>query len=97
LIRREPSTIPEIRTSPELDGPDSEIRPLVALTAVPFVVLPDERLRELPLDARAGFLLSLVDGTSTVDMLLDISSLHEEETLAILINLMRLGAIELRR
>jgi hypothetical protein len=51
------------------------------------VALSPEELRWLTLDHRAGFLLSLVDGTSSIEELLDIAGMPKLETLRILINL----------
>jgi hypothetical protein len=57
------------------------------------VVLPPEELRWLNLDHRAGFLLSLVDGVSTVDELLDISGMSRLDALRILATLREQRAI----
>jgi hypothetical protein len=48
------------------------------------VALTPEELRWLTLDHRAGFFLSLVDGSSTIDELLDISGMARLESLRIL-------------
>jgi hypothetical protein len=93
------------RTPPDLqavdyddDGPTSEIRPLVPLLAVPILAVTVEGLHALPLDSRAAYLLSLVDGHCTVETILDICGpdLWPEEALAILARLVQLGALELR-
>jgi len=102
LSRRDRITIPvDLRqvareSASELRPTDSDIRPLVPMTAVPWLVVTYDALRDLPLDARAGFILSRIDGRCTVEMLLDVSSMREDETLEILRELVRLGAIELR-
>jgi hypothetical protein len=75
---------------------DSDIRLLVPLGAVPWLVVTYDDLSRMPLDPRAGFVVSLIDGKCSVDMLLDISGMREDETLHILRELVRLGAIELR-
>jgi hypothetical protein len=41
-------------------------------------------LRSLPLDHRAGFLVWLVDGTSTVEAILDACPMTPEHALAVL-------------
>jgi hypothetical protein len=48
------------------------------------LALTPEELRWLTLDHRAGFFLSLVDGSSTIDELLDISGMARLESLRIL-------------
>ncbi len=89
--------------------PHSEVRRLtpVAATArhmrtarslfsrVPVVVVGAQRLREIPLDHRSGFLLSLLDGSTSVEELLDVSGMTTEATLAILDALRLQGIIEL--
>lgn len=51
------------------------------------VAIPSEQIRWLSLDHRSGFLLSLVDGTSSVEELLDISGMAKLDALRILYNL----------
>jgi hypothetical protein len=57
-------------------------------TQAVHVVVPSDQIRWLSLDHRAGFLLSLVDGTSTIEELLDISSMPRLDTLRILYGLL---------
>lgn len=64
-------------------------------TAVPVIVISGANLAALPLDHRAGFILSLVDGASTVDEILDVSGMPATEAREILIHLARRGVIEL--
>lgn len=64
--------------------------------AVPWLVVTLEQLRRMPLDGRAGFIVSLIDGRCTVEMLLDVAALPEDEVIALLGQLADLGAIELR-
>jgi len=82
----------------DLDGPTSAVRPVVPLFAVPWLAVTLEGLRLLPLDARAAYLLSLVDGRCTVEMILDICApeLERDEALGLLAHLLQVGAIELR-
>jgi hypothetical protein len=68
----------------------------VPLQGVPWLLATYDRIRELPLDPRAGFLVSLIDGRSTVEMIVDGASMPEGEALAILGELIALGAIEVR-
>jgi hypothetical protein len=51
------------------------------------VAIPPEQIRWLSLDHRSGFLLSLVDGSSSVEELLDISGMAKLDALRILYNL----------
>jgi hypothetical protein len=83
-------------TERELPTADSVVRPIVPLFAVPWLVMTYEDLRGLPLDHRAGFILSRVDGRCTVEMIVDMASLPPDDTMEILRRLVELGAIELR-
>jgi hypothetical protein len=57
---------------------------LGALDRVVTVAVPADQIRWLSLDHRAGFLLSLVDGISTVEEILDISGMSRLEALRIM-------------
>ena len=61
---------------------------LGSLRQVVQVALSAEQIRWLSLDHRAGFLLSLVDGISSIEELLDISSMPRLEALRILYGLL---------
>jgi hypothetical protein len=60
---------------------------------VPHVVVSDEQLRWLSLDHRAGFLLSLVDGQSTFEELLDVSGMPPIDSLRLLLDLLQQNVI----
>jgi hypothetical protein len=102
VIRRDRITVPvdlrraALDSARELAPTHSEVRPRVPSSAVPWLLVTYDRLQDLPLDARAGFLVSLIDGKCTVEMLLDISGMGRDETLGILGRLVTLGAVELR-
>jgi hypothetical protein len=66
---------------------------LGGLDQVISVILRPEELRWLTLDHRAGFLLSLVDGASTIEELLDISGMPRLDALKILATLREQRAI----
>jgi hypothetical protein len=57
---------------------------LGALNRVPMVVVPRTQMRWLSIDHRAGFVLSLVDGSSSVDMILDVCGMPKLDALRIL-------------
>ena len=60
---------------------------LGALTQRVRVAVPSDQIRWLSLDHRAGFVLSLIDGSSTVEELLDISGMNRLDALRILYTL----------
>jgi hypothetical protein len=70
---------------------------LGSLAQVPRVSVEGDRLRWLSLDHRAGFLLSLIDGGSSIEELLDISCMPRFEALKILCDLLDQDVILLSR
>ena len=57
------------------------------LDRVPIVIVPNAQMRWLSMDHRAGFILSLIDGSSTVEMILDVSSMPRLDALRIMLDL----------
>jgi hypothetical protein len=68
---------------------------LGSLEQVVRIAVPNDQIRWLTLDHRAGFLLSLIDGGSTVDQLLDISGMTRLDALRILYQLLDQRVISL--
>lgn len=66
------------------------------LDQIVSVGLPCEQVRWLSLDHRSGFLLSLVDGCSTIDEILDISGMPKLDALRIMFSLFQERIIALR-
>jgi hypothetical protein len=64
-------------------------------TQVVRVAVPSDQIRWLSLDHRAGFLLSLIDGRSTIEEILDISGMPRLDALRILYGLLDQRAIAL--
>jgi len=65
-------------------------------SAIPRVVISQEEMRWLTLDHRAGFLLSFIDGSTTIGEVLDGSAMSELEALRIMFELRQQGAIEIQ-
>lgn len=63
---------------------------------VPFVVVAREELKFLALDHRAGFLLSHVDGVSTLETILDVSGMPRLDAMRILVELVQKRVVALR-
>jgi len=63
---------------------------------VPLVMVPRDQLRWLSIDHRAGFVLSLVDGVSSLEMILDVSGMPELDALRILTELAQQRIISFR-
>ncbi|HEX9294760.1 MAG TPA: hypothetical protein VF881_02965 [Polyangiaceae bacterium] len=68
---------------------------LGSLRSVPRVAVNQEQLRWLALDHRAGFLLSLVDGRSTFEEVLDMSGMPDFEALRLLMQLLQQNVIKM--
>lgn len=68
---------------------------LGSLEARPRVVVKPSEIRWLGLDHRAGFLLSRIDGSATIDELLMVSGMARLETLKTLVDLLVSEAIEI--
>jgi len=67
------------------------------LDRIPAAALNDADMRWLGLDHRAGFLLSRVDGVSTVEEILDVCGMPRLEAIKTLAELIERGAIALGR
>jgi hypothetical protein len=66
------------------------------LDRVPNVTVARDQMRWLSIDHRAGFVLSLVDGVSTVEMILDVSGMPTLDALRILSELVQQRIITFR-
>lgn len=64
---------------------------------VPSVVVPADQITWLSLDHRAGFLLSLVDGISNIEEILDVSGMTKLDALRIMYTLAQQNVISLSR
>jgi hypothetical protein len=67
-----------------------------AMTGMPVVVMPLERLKRLPLDHRAGFLLSLMDGAMDLDTMVEIAGIPRGEVLRLVRDLFESGVVDFR-
>jgi hypothetical protein len=66
------------------------------LDRVPVVSVARDQMRWLSIDHRAGFVLSLIDGVSTVEMILDVTGMPELDALRILSELVQQRIIAFR-
>jgi hypothetical protein len=79
----------------ELTAPTSGDRPSVPASSVPVLLVTVDELRDLPLDPRTAYLVSLIDGTTSVEEIADIAG-DAEEVNALFARLLKLAAIDLR-
>jgi hypothetical protein len=68
----------------------------VAGRGIPKIVKSKDEIAAAPIDHRAGFLLAHIDGVTTVQGLIDIAGMAEEDVHAILERLRRLGIVTIR-
>jgi hypothetical protein len=95
---REATGEPRVDGSPESEAAAAAARHDVAdfdPTRVPRLTVAQEDLVQLKLDHRAGFLVSLLDGVSTIEMIVDVAGMPQEEALSALQALYLRGIIRL--
>jgi hypothetical protein len=68
---------------------------LGGLAKILRVAMPPDEIRWLSLDHKAGFLLSCIDGTSSIEEVLDVACMQEFEAIRILHDFRELGVIEI--
>jgi hypothetical protein len=73
-----------------------EVRALVSPSMLPRLAVTIDQLRDLPIDPRTAFLVSLVDGQCSVGMIGHIAGMPSDEAIGIFAMLLQLGAVELR-
>jgi len=66
------------------------------LDRVPMVVVPRTQMRWLSMDHRAGFILSLIDGSSSVELILDVCGMPKLDALRILQELVQQKIVAFR-
>lgn len=66
-----------------------------ALNRVPRLTIPRNELATLPLDPRAAFVLMHVDGSASVETILDVCAMSEHEALRLLVQLKDMGVLRL--
>jgi hypothetical protein len=94
IVERESSrdTVPDIPV-----GGDPPYSQDLSLASVPFIAIPREQLVALPLDARQGFVLSLIDGDCTLEDVIDMCAFERIDTIEIISGLLQGGVILLKR
>lgn len=89
-----------LRMLDAIDGGSSSYDAAVAALSlterqgIPRVVRPTSEITKLRIDHRQGFLLSFVDGTQTLEEILDICAMPSAEALALISSLKEMGVIE---
>ncbi len=91
----EPTSEVRLMTRPRMDAvtPEEWAR---AMKGALRVRLEGDALKRLPLDHRAGFLLSLMDGSLDIDTLVEVSGMPREEVLRVVRDLHDSGVVDVR-
>jgi len=76
--------------------PTRQMRAVVSPSMVPRLTVTVDELRGLPIDPRAAFLVSLVDGGCSLAMIADIAGIPTDDAIGIFAMLVQLGIVELR-
>jgi hypothetical protein len=67
-----------------------------AMIGAPVISMSPERLLRLPLDHRAGFLLSLMDGTMDLATVVEVSAMPRNDALRVVRDLFESGVVAFR-
>jgi hypothetical protein len=66
------------------------------MIGAPAVIMAPDDLRRLPLDHRAGFLLSLMDGTIDLETIIEVSGIPRAEALRFVRDVYEAGIVVFR-
>ena len=66
------------------------------MTGTPYVTMAMSEVSRLPLDPRAGFLIQMIDGNSSVADLCDLAGMPEDEVTEVLGDLARHKVIDFK-
>jgi hypothetical protein len=66
------------------------------LDRIPMVTVPRTQMRWLSMDHRAGFILSLIDGSSSIEMILDLCGMPKLDAYRILLELVQQKIVSFR-
>ncbi len=70
-------------------GAGEALMQVASLTGTPYIAMALQEVQRLPLDPRAGFLMSIIDGASTIPDLCDLAGMPEDEVVSVLTELAR--------
>ncbi|HEY6462346.1 MAG TPA: hypothetical protein VIY73_19395 [Polyangiaceae bacterium] len=94
--RLTPQSSIRIATRPNLAAALTDDAWARSMTGTPVVVMPADVLKKLPLDHRAGFLLSLMDGAMDLETMVEIAGMPREEVLRLVRDLFESGVVDFR-
>jgi hypothetical protein len=98
------ATVPALRAIPRMPAPtdfgsvgEGASETEASLTEVPYLACSSGELLVAKLDHREGFVLSLVDGKSDIESVIDACPMVAEETRRILLELQMRGLVAIRK
>jgi hypothetical protein len=91
-----PQSETRIATRPSMGATTTDESWARSMTGAPLVVMLPDQLRRLPLDHRAGFLLSLMDGTIDLATVIEVAPMPQGDALRVVRDLYDAGVIEFR-
>jgi hypothetical protein len=92
----EPRSETRIASRPEMPATLTDEEWARTVVGAPFCAMNPATLRGLPLDPRAAFLLSLMDGAMDIEVLAEISSMDRQEVLRTVRDLFDTGVVDFR-
>jgi hypothetical protein len=93
-----PPVAPPSAAPPSVSTAEEESRLLaqvITLKKIPRLRVSGEALTKLPLDHRAGFVITLIDGTSSIEDLIDASGMSRLDVLRVVVSLIGRGVVAL--
>jgi hypothetical protein len=85
-----------VTTRPELSVEFADEAWVGTVSGPPSVAMASDAIRNLPLDHRAGFMLSLIDGRTDIETLVELSSMPRVDALRIVRELFEAAVISFR-
>jgi hypothetical protein len=92
-----PQSEMRIATRPRLEAVDADEIWAQGAVGVLVVQMSTDELKRLPLDHRAGYLLSRIDGTMDLETLVEVASLSRQEVLRMVRDLLESGVVAFRQ
>jgi hypothetical protein len=92
----QPQSETRLATRPQIPAAMTDDAWARSMTGVPTIVMLPDDLKRLPLDHRAGFLLSLMDESIDLETLVEVSAMPRKDALRIVRDLYQSGVVEFR-
>jgi hypothetical protein len=91
---KQPRSETRLSTRPNMAAAVTDEAWARSMTGAPIVVIPPAELVRLPLDNKAGFLLSRMDGYIDLDTLVEVSAMRRADALRLVRDLYDSGVVE---